>query len=262
MPATELLFLGADHYMPGVGDDTVSMVLNQTMLVDTGWNSTLRMQALGIDPMALDELLFTHLHHDHYLGLPQLLFHRLVRSQNNPDARPLLIVGPADDLDRIVQLALDFLQTRRLGRRIALELRPLQPGDSLTTERYDLTTCSTIHPVQGLCYRIHDRETGATLGLTGDTAFHEPIIDHVRGVDLLVHDTSYGPNSARAAANNHGHSGAPEAAEIAQRAGVGRLALVHSTARNRAKAVTTAAEVFPNVFWPEPGQTIQVEPRR
>jgi len=259
MPATELLFLGVDSVTPGVGDDTVTMLLNRTTLVDTGWNAALTLQAHGVAPTDLQWLLFTHLHHDHYLGLPQILFYRWMKQRKDASIGPLHIAGPAEDLAKVVQLAKDFLQSERFGHKPALELRPLAPGDSLTTDQFDITTCSTIHPVQGLCYRIHDRASGATIGLTGDTAYHEPIIEHVRGVDLLVHEASHGPVSTREKENSYGHSGALDAAEIAKQAGVKRLALVHSTANARAKSVAAATEIFPNVFWPEPGQTVMVE---
>lgn len=260
MPATELLFLGADSVTPGVGDDTVSMLLNRTTLIDTGWSAALRMQAHGVAPTDLDWLIFTHLHHDHYLGLPQILFHRWMMQRRVDHLGPLHIAGPAEDLGKVVQLAKDFLQSERFGHQPSLELRPLHPGDSLTTDQFEITTCSTIHPVQGLCYRILDLATGATIGLTGDTAFCEPIIEHVRGVDLLVHEASHGPKSMQGAENAHGHSGALDAAEVAQRAGVKRLALVHAPAKVRAESVAAAAAIFPNVFWPEPGQTVVVEP--
>ncbi len=259
MPATELLFLGVDSVTPGVGDDTASMLLNRTTLIDTGWSAALRMQAHGVAPTDLSWVLFTHLHHDHYLGLPQILFHRWMIQRRTDDRRPLHLAGPAEDLALVVQLAKDLLQSERFDHHPNLELRPLHPGEALTTDQFDITTCSTIHPVPGLCYRITDRATGATIGLTGDTAYHEPIIEHVRGVDLLVHEASHGPTSMQGTANSYGHSGALDAAEVAKRAGVKRLALVHAPLAARAKSVAVARDIFPNVFWPAPGQTVTIE---
>ncbi len=51
-------------------------------------------------------------------------------------------------------------------------------------------------------------------------------IEHIRGVDLLVHEC-YFPDSLRAMAEKTGHSWTTPVAELARAAGVGRLILVH-----------------------------------
>ena len=259
MATTELLFLGVDSAVPGAGDDTVSMLLNRRTLIDTGWAAALRMMDHGVKPTDLQWLIFTHLHHDHYIGLPQILFHRWMIQRRTNDDRPLYIAGPAEDLATVVQLAKDLLQSERFGHKPNLELRPLLPGDALTTDDFEVTCCRTIHPVPGLCYRMVDRNSGATIGLTGDTAYHPPIAEHLTGVDLMVHECSHGPNSTRDKENTNGHSGSPDAAEIAKLAGAKRLAMVHTGRANREQAVEAAKAIFPNVFYPAPGQTVTVE---
>lgn len=259
MASTSLLFLGVDSVTPVAGDDTISFVINRHILVDCGWCAALRLLDHGLAPTELKYLFFTHMHHDHYLGLPQILFHRWMLNRRSREVGPLTIVGPAEDLALVVQLAKDFLQSERFGHQPELELRPLEPGEGLETDEFKLTTCSTIHPVQGLCYRFFDKVSGATVGFTGDTAYHPPIAEHLKGVDLMIHEASHGANSMRDQPNQSGHSGAPDAAEIAAMAEARRLALVHSVPKNREAAVAIAKEVFPNTFWPQVGETVEVE---
>jgi ribonuclease Z len=259
MTPTTVTFLGTSSVVPGYGHDTASFLINGRYLVDTGWYATLKMRGYRFDPMQLEYLFLTHCHHDHYIGLPQLLFYLRMRRRERPDRPPLRIVGPAEDLERVVTLARQFLQTERFPDVECIpELFPLSPGESFEDAAFRLDTCATVHPVQGLCYRFTDRSTGAVFAFTGDTAYHAPIAAHVRGVPLLIHEASYGPDPAPAE-NRSQHSGAPEAARIAVEAGVGRLALVHCPEEKQAAAVAAAQAIFPNTFWPADGETVTVE---
>src|SRR5919107_164396 len=99
MPQTQLTFLGAAAVLPAPGEDTASFLINGTLLVDCGWHAALKMQTYGYDPTRVETLFFTHCHHDHYMGLPGLLFFRGMRQSNAGKVlSPLTIVGPPDDL--------------------------------------------------------------------------------------------------------------------------------------------------------------------
>jgi ribonuclease BN (tRNA processing enzyme) len=52
--------------------------------------------------------------------------------------------------------------------------------------------------------------------------------------------------------------GAPDAARLAREAGVGRLALVHCREDKQAAALAAARPLFPNVFWPADGETVEL----
>tara|TARA_B100000949_G_scaffold226142_1_gene231153 strand:+ start:227 stop:1012 length:786 start_codon:yes stop_codon:yes gene_type:complete len=256
---TTVTFLGTSSVTPGAGRDTASFLINGKYLVDTGWYATIKMLSYGVSPLDIEYLFITHCHHDHYIGLPQLLFYHRMRRKDRPERPPLNIVGPAEDLEKVVTLARNFLQTDRFPDVECVPvLYPLQGGDSHETEDFRLDTISSVHPVAGLVYRFTDKKTGAVFGFTGDTAYHPPIAEHVRGVSLLVHEASYGAKPAPES-NSSLHAGAPEAAKIAKAAGVGRLALVHCTEEMQKDSVKSAQGIFPNTFWPEDGETIEID---
>lgn len=255
---TQVVFLGVDAVTPAGGEDTANFVINRKYMVDTGWYGTIKMRGYGIDPMHLEYLFLTHCHHDHYIGLPHLLFYLAMRAGERPDREQLKIVGPAEDLERVVNLAQQFLQMERFPPvRYQPELLPLRPGEGLETESFSLTTCASVHPVPGLCYRFTDRQTGKIVAFTGDTAYDPAIVRHVQGASLLIHEASYGASPAPAA-NASLHSGAPDAARVASEAGVQRLALVHCPQPRRADALKAAQALFPNTFWPTDGETVVV----
>lgn len=255
--STAITFLSTSGVTPGAGHDTVSFLINGNILIDTGWYSAIRMLNYGFTPLDLEYLILTHCHPDHYIGLPQILCYLGLRKRDRPDQMPLKIVGPADDVQKVVDLARAFLQAERfaLAGAHVPDVFPVVPGESLETDAFLLETCGTVHAVQGLCGRFTDKTTGAVFGFTGDTAYHPPIADHLKGCPLIVHEASHGDRVVENARRT-GHATAREAARIAQAAGAERLALVHMREEDAPQAVAAAREIFPGAFWPRDGETI------
>lgn len=253
---TSITFMGTSTALPDAHSDTASFVINGKYAVDTGWFVIHNLRdKLGIEPTDIEYLFFTHMHHDHYLSLPSLLFYFLMRRKNLSE---LKIVGPVQDLELVVNLAMNFLQKDRFySDKSGPTLIPLQPGDHYDSSDFTLHTCGTIHPVQGLCYRFTDKRTGTVFSFTGDSAYHPPIADHVRGSSLLIHEASMGPIAADPNHNTALHSGAVDAGRIAQAAQVDRLLLVHGPLTKADACVEAAKQEFAgSVEWPKDGQTI------
>ncbi len=257
-PSTTVTFLGTGTVTPEAGHDTASFLVNGTVLVDTGWYSAVKMLSYGFSPLDVECLVLTHCHHDHYIGLPQLLFYRRMRRKDRSALPPLQIVGPAADVQRIADLSRALLQTERFPDVEHVPVvHPLVPGESFEAEAFRLETCETVHAVQGMCCRYIDKRTGAEFGFTGDTAYHPPIATHLAGCDLIVHEASHADRE-RANAYESGHSSARDAARIAADAGAKRLALVHLPPGEAEKAVDAAREILPGAFWPADGETVAV----
>ena len=245
-------FLGTASVTPDAGGDTASFMIGRTILVDTGWWATLKMLQYGFSPLEIQYLILTHCHHDHYIGLPHLLFYRRMKRHTEP----LKIIGPADDLSRIVDRAQDFLQIDRFPEvEDTVELIPLSPGADFNADGFGLKTVGTLHAVQGLCYRFTDNASGRTFGFTGDTAYHPPIADHLQGCPFVVHEASHADRIVGNAAAT-GHSTAAEAARIAKACGAERLALVHVHRASAEAAVKAARVIFPGAFWPMDGEDV------
>jgi ribonuclease Z len=82
-----------------------------------------------------------------------------------------------------------------------------------------------------------------------DTAYHEPVIPHIRGVSLLYHESSFMDDRAGDAAKKF-HSTASQAALIARKAGARKLLLGHYSARynDLDDLLAEARKVFPGAI--------------
>ncbi len=103
---------------------------------------------------------------------------------------------------------------------------------------------------------------GRSVGYSGDTRPSAALARFFSGVDLLIFDSTFAARDSDKAVQRK-HSTSVEAAELARRAGVGRLALTHFSARYRGVTglVTEASEVFPGTFAASDGMFVEVPSR-
>ena len=237
----ELLFLSADAWRPeGLESDTVSLLLNGQLMVDTGWHPVHNLIREGYRPEDVKTLLFTHLHQDHRIGLPAILFWLL----NSHQAADMLEIMGIEGTEEITRMALEYAgKSTYYEKAPAPAVRTIAPGDTFERCGLRIETAPSHHAVPGIMYRFTDAE-GHVLVYSGDTEPHEDTLRLAKGADVLIHEHSYG---AKTAGDNHwGHSGAEDAAEIAKEAGVGKLFLVHSDPAFIAESVECARRIFPD----------------
>jgi len=87
-----------------------------------------------------------------------------------------------------------------------------------------------------------------------DTAFYEPIIEKIKGVDLVYHESTYLADLEKKALDRF-HSTSKQAATIAKKAGVKKLLLGHFSSMydTLEKFIEEASEIFPNTEIAEEG---------
>lgn len=248
----KITVLGDSSCIPDVGRETACYLINGKHLMDTGWCAALRMRQHGFDPLKLESILLTHLHQDHYIGLPQLLFFAGLRKRKGP---PLKIVGPNENLKLVVDAALAFLQTPRFPEIIPhYELVPLKAGDKVELSDVRVETFAANHVSgarrleQAFVYKIADKASGAWAVFSGDTSYHPPIAEFAKGTPLLIHDAA--------------HTSAKDAADIAKRAGAGRLILTHYSHPASTRLLDQARAVFANTELAKEGATLVVPASR
>ncbi|MBU0716175.1 MAG: MBL fold metallo-hydrolase [Verrucomicrobia bacterium] len=245
----KIVFIGTGACTPEIGQEVASFVINGNILVDTGWCNVLKMREYGLDPMDIRYLILTHLHQDHYLGLPQLLFYLWAHRVSRKSVSPLVIIGPSQHLNEIVAASKAFLQIKRFSE-IVLEtdVVPLVPGKTYKGADFVLETIAAKHFSGGggmeeaLSCKITYPSTAQSMVFSGDTSFHPPLAELARKTPMLIHDAC--------------HSAPAEAARIAQMADAERLYLIHC--QEKAVMMDDVRRIFPRAFMARDGLTVEL----
>jgi len=294
-----LVFLGTGGATPTVDRGSPATLLargGERILIDCGEGTQRQlMRSVGLARIGL--ILLTHLHGDHYLGLPGLLktYSLLGREE------PLLMFGPSG----LYEMLHD---AERLMGRPRFPFLPEEVGEGtiLETEDYLLKTARTDHGLPGLAWCLEEKsrpglfhperavelgvEPGPDFGrlqrgeaittaegrevkpeevmdssrqgrkvvITGDTRPTEPVIELAQGASVLVHDSTFGSSELDRALET-GHSTAREAAEVAVAAGVTTLVLTHISSRHSWRELRDEARaVFPGTLIPRDLDTLMV----
>ncbi len=245
-PATQVILLGTGtpNADPDRSGPAVAVVVNETpYLVDCGPGIVRRAAAAkrkgvtGLDAPNLERVFITHLHSDHTLGLPDLIFTPWVLGRDTP----LEIYGPPGTSEMAEHLVAAYRQDIRIridGLEPAnpngyqVNVHEIEPGivyrdDNVIVKAFPVRHGSWKHAF-GYRFETADR----TIVISGDTAPCQSLIDHAEGCDILIHEVY----SAKAFKERppewqryHAafHTSTKELAEIATRVRPGLLVLTH-----------------------------------
>jgi ribonuclease BN (tRNA processing enzyme) len=158
-------------------------------LIDCGASSLPAMKRLGVTRDAIDLILITHFHGDHFAGLPFFL----LDAQFSRRTRPLVIAGPQGIEMRLKNLmeAL-FEHSSKTQQRFELSVVPLAPEETKTFGEVKVTPYPVVHGESGgpfLAYRIEAE--GRVITYSADTEWTETLIPAARGADLFIAEAYY-----------------------------------------------------------------------
>jgi ribonuclease BN (tRNA processing enzyme) len=165
-----------------------------TVCVDFGATSLLALHRLGLRGSAIDAVVITHLHGDHFGGLPFLLLDGMYADRRTT---PLTLIGPiglADRLGRLFSALYPDIWER--PRPFPLHLHELQPGASFDLPGLRIDTAAASHmdpPDFPLCLRLTGRlPSGGSrvVAFSGDTEPCEGLMAAASGADLLIAECS------------------------------------------------------------------------
>jgi ribonuclease BN (tRNA processing enzyme) len=153
-------------------------------LIDCGTTALIAMRRFGVDPNVVATVFLTHLHGDHFGGLPFLILDAQLVSRRTA---PLTIVGPPGLRHRLPALMeAMFSGSSNVERRFALELVELEPEIATVVNGVEVTPFPVRHPSGAPSFALRVTCAGRTLCYTGDTEWVDALIDAARGADLLI----------------------------------------------------------------------------
>jgi ribonuclease Z len=215
----KLIILGTSNAVPTEGHENTHMVLvgsDRMVLIDCGSNPIVRLQTAGLDPAHLTDVVLTHFHPDHVSGFPLLVLSLWLMGRRSP----LRVVGLEFTLERMRGL-LDmygWFQWPDVFTLDFVELPAVERAPVLESDGLRMYSSPVRHVIPTIGLRAEFPETGRSMAYSCDTSPCDEVVRLAAGVDLLLHE---------AAGSGSGHSSAEEAGDIAARAEVGSLVLIH-----------------------------------
>jgi len=187
MSGVQLRFLGTGDAFGSGGRLHTSAHIHAAggdMLVDCGPSTLAAMRRGALDPNDVGAIVLTHLHGDHFGGVPFLLMEAHYAIDR---ARPLLIAGPAGVEDAIGRAheAL-FPGTGALPFRFPLSYLEWRDGQTAVAGPARVTPFPVKHSAVRPCYGLRIELAGRILAFSGDTEWTETLIGLAAGADLFV----------------------------------------------------------------------------
>lgn len=294
MDQIELFFAGTGGSVPTPRRGlpaTLARLDGDRLLFDCG-EGTQRQLIRSIGLADLDAIFLTHLHADHWLGIPGLVRTLELRGRE----KALDIYGPGGTVKQLAAVGIASGKTD-----YELHISELDAGDAIEFDGYEVEAFNVRHRGTALGYSLveaeragrFDPERATELGITdgkeiaalvagdnvrevepaqvigeprrgrkivisGDTAPCEMVEAASSGADLLIHEATFADEDAARAAETL-HSTARQAGEVAAAAAVAMLALTHISARYPVRKIIEEAEaVFEGTVVPRDFDAINI----
>jgi len=192
MQPIRVVFLGTGDAFSAGGRNQAAILIQHpqvSLLLDCGATTLTSLNKYNIPTDTIDGVLLTHLHGDHFSGLPFLFLHYMYIE---PRTKPLRILGPEGLEDGIRQLykamypndassplpyELDFTEVQ-LSRKYLVDILQIEPFQAVHQEK---------PPSFG--YRIH--LDGRKIVYTGDTGWTDELPARAKDADLFICECSF-----------------------------------------------------------------------
>jgi ribonuclease Z len=262
------------------------------VLIDCG-EGTQRQLVRSVGLPEITEVFLTHLHVDHWLGLPGMVKSFELRDRS----APMTVFGPPG-----TAALMEVMRRTVLGRlRFRFTVVDLEPDAIVELDGYEIHALRVRHRGEAYGYALieddrpgrFDAELATSLGVefgpdfgrlqrgetvngvtpeqvvgptrrgrrlvfSGDTGPCDMVRVAADGADVLVHEATF-TSEERERAMETGHSTAAQAAELAREAGVELLALTHVSTRYMGREIRDEARtIFPNTEVPRDFDLIDV----
>jgi ribonuclease BN (tRNA processing enzyme) len=147
------------------------------------------MKRAGFNPERLDAIFLSHLHGDHFGGIPFFFIEYLYA---NPRRHPLHVAGPPGTQERVCEL----FRLMYGGNATPKELPPTQfhtlhPGKSAVIETIEVFPFQVPHQIQEISLGLKVICDQKQILFSGDSAWTDLFVKYARGVDLFLCECSF-----------------------------------------------------------------------
>lgn len=185
-------FLGSgDNFGSGGRDQPCIHVASAggRILLDCGATALISMKKFGIDPDTIDAILVSHLHGDHFGGIPFFILDAQLVSKRK---RPLAVAGPPG-IEKRVRDAMQILYpgSADMSLNYLIEYHELDAGVPAFVSSFTVIPCPVVHysGAPSFAYRIHCDDVVA--GYSGDSEWCEGLVQAAEGSELFICEAYY-----------------------------------------------------------------------
>jgi ribonuclease BN (tRNA processing enzyme) len=187
MTGVELRFLGTgDAFGSGGRLHTATLVRSDegSVLVDCGPSALAALRRQAIEPGDVDAIALTHLHGDHFAGVPFFLMDAHFATKRT---RPLVIAGPSGVEDAIARVAdVLFPGTGSLPFRFPLTYLEWTEQSPALVGPMEVTAFTVKHSTAIPCYGLRVALSGRVVAFSGDTEWTDALVALSDGADVFL----------------------------------------------------------------------------
>ena len=153
-------------------------------LIDCGASSMVAIRKWGVDPNGISTVLVSHLHGDHFGGLPFFLLDAQLVSRRTA---PLTLAGPPGFEARLMTIMeAMFAGSTKVERKFTLTIRELALHERAAIDGLHVTPYLMKHYSGAPSYALRIETEGKVLTYSGDTEWVEELIPAGRNADLFI----------------------------------------------------------------------------
>jgi len=186
-----LTFIGSGDAFAGGGRFQACMLLeggDEPMLLDCGATTLVALKRAGIDPGSIGYVALSHLHGDHFAGLPWLI----LDGQFSKRTKPLEVAGPITTGERVEQTfeAL-YPGTAEVDRAFPTTFTDLSEETPSQFGPARITAFEVAHSSGAPSYALRVEYADKVLAYSGDTEWTDALIDVTKDTDLFVCECNF-----------------------------------------------------------------------
>ena len=160
----------------------------QEVLIDCGATSLQALKLQGLDPGAVAAVALSHLHGDHFGGVPWMILNGRFAHRSGP----LAVSGPVGTEARVRSL-FDALYPGAPETELPFELtfHEYQQGRPTTLPGAVVTPLEVIHQSGAPSYGLRVRYGDRVISYSGDTEWTDALIELAAGADLFICECNF-----------------------------------------------------------------------
>jgi ribonuclease BN (tRNA processing enzyme) len=192
MDCVHVTFLGTGDAFSAGGRHQSAYLIEAgkgVLLLDCGASILAALKRLKMTAEPIDAIFISHLHGDHFAGLPFLFLHYIYVE---PRERQLTIIGPAGVQDRVQRLyEVNYADSAAEPLPFALKFIEVQSGNRLSVGGIQINPFHVPHQRHPPSFGCEIETGGRKIVYSGDSGWTEELVAHTQNADLFICECSY-----------------------------------------------------------------------